>query len=526
MKKITLVVLVAFIFTFIIVAFPVTAKNSNGKIVNIKDFLSVSENKDFDHIVIHTFKNSKLLSATITEPSKIKQFANVFLNYRLVACKSNTYDWNKGWYIEFYDRNLKFNNFCYICNNGIDKYCIVMNRLPIFNYKVIDYKKLDSMLNGYIKNESSKITDDNKQITDSKSDFAINLINNIENDKNYLLSPLSIKMALAMAANGSSGKTKAEILKTLGIEDIQSFNDEAKSLIETLNSDKNIKFDIANSIWLNTDYANGSNIDFNSKYKQLIANYYKGTASEVNKRNAVNLINSWISKKTENRINNCIGDSSFLAALVNTIYFKGSWAQSFEKGMTSKKEFTCKDGKKYSIDFMNRTDDFNYYEDNNLQSISIPYVNPDISMYIVLPKAREYTYSSKDMDNIINNHKTDRVQISMPKFKVEYNIDLSDAMKKMGINTAFTENAEINNTMFENCKNKVSISNICHKTYISIDENGTEAAAATVLTVNATCAKIIEDKPKQFNADHPFLYFIRDNKSGEILFIGQLNYAH
>lgn len=337
-------------------------------------------------------------------------------------------------------------------------------------------------------------------------------------DQNYMISPFSIKMAMMMAANGANGYTQKEILSALGVSSIDEYNQKASDIITRYNSNKDVNLNVANSIWLNKDEAMDAN--FKDTYKKIISDFYKGVAREEKANSIAKKINDFISKETNNKITNVLPTESpagFLSALVNTIYFKGSFKNQFDTANTKKDTFTDRNGDKSEIDFMNQTKHFGYYENDGVQMLKMDYSGRDIAMYILLND------DDKDVDinDIIGKMEYKNVSVSMPKFKTEFNKSFVDVLKQMGINIAFTNVADFSN-MFDNVG--THISDVIHKTFIEVDENGTEAAAATVILMRMSSLPMPEEI-KEFKANKPFTYFIRDEVSGEILFLGEYAFA-
>ena len=337
-------------------------------------------------------------------------------------------------------------------------------------------------------------------------------------DQNYMISPFSIKMAMMMAANGANGYTQKEILSALGVSSIDEYNQKASDIITRYNSNKDVNLNVANSIWLNKTEAMGAN--FKDTYKKIISDFYKGVAMEENADTIASKINDFIAKETNNKITNVLPTerpAGFLSALVNTIYFKGSFENQFDTANTKKDTFTDRNGNKSEIDFMNQTKHFGYYENDGVQMLKMNYSGRDIAMYILLND------DDKDVDinDIISKMEYKKVSVSMPKFKTEFTKSFVDVLKQMGINIAFTNAANFSN-MFDNVE--AHISDVIHKTFIEVDENGTEAAAATVILMTKNSLPMPEEI-KEFKANRPFTYFIRDEVSGEILFLGEYAFA-
>lgn len=349
-----------------------------------------------------------------------------------------------------------------------------------------------------------------------------NILKFMPDDKNYMVSPFSLKMAMSLAANGADGTTKDEILTAFGIDNLDSYNTAAKELIERYEGTSSVKLNVANSIWLNKDVA-GKDIKFTDEYKKLVSEYYKGTASEEDAKNIAMKINSWVEKKTNNKIKNLLpeGDAKFLSVLVNTIYFKGEWAEQFEEYATKEEDFTDRNGKVEKTDFMHKTERYRFYEDENMKMVKVPYKGGKTAMYLVLPTNED----KMDIATALDNMNSYKVRLSFPKFKTEYSLSFKEILKHIGIEKAFEKwEAEFDEVMFKGVKEgeNVYVDDVLQKTFIEVDENGTEAAAATAVIMNkATSIGPGMEEIKEFKADRPFIYFIRDDVTHEVLFIGE-----
>ena len=349
-----------------------------------------------------------------------------------------------------------------------------------------------------------------------------NILKFMPDDKNYMVSPFSLKMAMSLAANGADGTTKDEILTAFGIDNLDSYNTAAKELIERYEGTSSVKLNVANSIWLNKDVA-GKDIKFTDEYKKLVSEYYKGTASEEDAKNIAMKINSWVEKKTNNKIKNLLpeGDAKFLSVLVNTIYFKGEWAEQFEEYATKEEDFTDRNGKVEKTDFMYKTERYRFYEDENMKMVRVPYKGGKTAMYLVLPTNED----KMDIATALDNMNSYKVRLSFPKFKTEYSLSFKEILKHIGIEKAFEKwEAEFDEVMFKGVKEgeNVYVDDVLQKTFIEVDENGTEAAAATAVIMNkATSIGPGMEEIKKFKADRPFIYFIRDDVTHEVLFIGE-----
>ncbi|MCH5211527.1 MAG: S-layer homology domain-containing protein [Oscillospiraceae bacterium] len=361
--------------------------------------------------------------------------------------------------------------------------------------------------------------------------FADRLNDCMPDDKNYMVSPLSVKMALAMAANGASGDTKSEMLDTLGIDDLDEFNEKAKNIIEVYNNNDMIQLSCENSLWRNTDrdiIAGG----FSDGYKKTIAEYYKGEAADVTNENAVEKINGWVSEKTNEKIPTIIDDPNFEMMLINTVYFKARWNDNFYEGATEADTFTSRDGSESQIDFMHKTGWENYSDVNGVKILKLPYNNRvfsydengnfrsdpigvDVSMYIILSDNvnPEDEIKKADFQHVYT-------AVSMPKFKIEFSTELNEILRSMGMELAFEpEIADFRNIT---SSGNYFIDKTIHKTYIDVDEYGTEAAAVTSVGLGATA---LPPEPIEFKADKPFTFVIYDHTNEEVLFMGEYAYA-
>ena len=345
---------------------------------------------------------------------------------------------------------------------------------------------------------------------------------------NYCISPYSIKLALALAANGANGETYDELAAVLNIEGIGEFNDSVKAMTDTYGAGKSLILKIANSIWLNND--NSADCKFKKDYKDLTAKYFGASSGVVDNSNAVEKINKWTAEHTNNLIKEIISDSDFGAALVNAMYFKGAWAVQFDEKLTKKGDFENSDGSKTELNFMNNTGKYNYWESpEGARVLELPYMSFDysdkndsgesksVSMYIILDGKIE------EAETLINEAKfaETNVELSLPRFRFETEADMTNILKNLGINAAFDKDKADFSNMFDG--GNMYITDVLHKTYIEVNEFGTEAAAVTAVIMKLTSALITETV--EFNANKPFIYIIRENTSGELFFAGEFRDA-
>ena len=362
--------------------------------------------------------------------------------------------------------------------------------------------------------------------------FADKMNANMPADKNYMFSPLSVKTALMMAATGAEGETKDEILNVLGVDDLDSYNQSLKKMFETYSSVDYLKLEVANSIWINSDR---TPLRFSSWYKNTLADIYGAASYTVTNENAVPKINGWVNEKTYGKIPSIIADSVFDAALVNAVYFKGRWDKEFNKNNTKKDIFTSKDGSTESIDFMNKRGFVSYAETDGVSIVALDYLrgveiydeekDEYSEQYLKDAKIRMYFIMSDkafNAEEVLSKSslKSTYMNLSVPKFKIEYDNEISDLLKNIGLKKSFSSESEFTKM----CDNgNMYMDSVIHKTYINVDEEGTEAAAVTAILLNATSA--LPPEPINVSFNKPFTFVIRDDANGEILFMGEYAYA-
>jgi serpin B len=285
------------------------------------------------------------------------------------------------------------------------------------------------------------------------------------------------------------------------------------------------ELNVANALWGQKGYG------FLEDFLELIRTSYGGRLNEVDFIRATETtrktINTWVEKKTNNKIKNLIPkgvlDSMTRLVLTNAIYFKGNWARQFKEDRTKDAPFTLADGQKIDVAMMNQTAEFDYLETESFQALELPYVDNELSMIILLPKEfdgvyeLEKTFTMENLSQWLGKLHRREVIVSVPKFKLTSQFSLASVLKSMGMNDAFSTNADFSGM---SGKRDLFISAVIHKAYVDVNEQGTEAAAATAVTMRLTSVGPVQTPV--FQADHPFLFLIRGNQSNSILFIGRL----
>lgn len=366
-------------------------------------------------------------------------------------------------------------------------------------------------------------------------DFADILNANADKSSNYILSPLSAKIALALAANGAEGETRDEIIKAAGINDLIAFNKKTEKLIDKYSKSDIINLNISNSVWIN----NGNNsMSFSKGYKKLVSEYYNATAESVTNDNALEKINGWVNKNTNGIIDKIIDSTNFDSALINAIYFKAAWINHFEKSDTQKAEFNERSGKKTETDFMNSTEYFKNADCDGVKVVELAYTDcadvfdkdggyihtdvlkdADIGMYVLMPEEDKEINPCEIISKCKKENKFAYTELDLyiPKFKIEYSKELNDTLQSAGIKKAFTDSAEFS-PMFDD--GSMKIDKVLQKAYINIDEDGTEAAAVTAV-IMATEGVFEPSDPEVVRFDKPFTFVIMDNGTNEALFVGE-----
>ena len=347
-------------------------------------------------------------------------------------------------------------------------------------------------------------------------------------DGNIFISPTSLFMALSMVYNGADGVTKEEIAKVLQIEGMPAneLNQANASLMNLLHSSsKRVQLIVANSIWLNENY------HFQNQFAQHNRDYYNAEIQEIDiyDRESPKIINNWVKEKTNGKIEEIVEsplDPDLVTILINAIYFKGDWKYEFAKSQTEDRPFYLADGTTKSILLMTLHEKLPYMENETLQAVSLPYgENNEMSMNVFLPKENIRLEEFKGKLTYENWQKwTSEFQekegtVLLPKFKLEYETSLKNTLQKLGMTTAFTKGANFSKMIQED--DPLWISQVKQKTFIDVNEEGTEAAAAT--SVEMVTETFNMDGPFHMEVNRPFLITITENKSGHILFIGAIN---
>ncbi len=372
--------------------------------------------------------------------------------------------------------------------------------------------------------------DDYKKIVSSSNQLGMDLLTIIDADDNgnTFISPTSLFMALSMVYNGADGVTKTEIANVLQAEgiDVDEMNQANASLMSILQSDsEEIQLTIGNSIWLNENY------QFQNQFAQDNQDYFNAEIQEIDifDSTSADTINDWVSESTNNKIEKIVQnplDSRLVAILINAIYFKGDWQFEFDDKQTEKRTFYLEDGTTKEVQLMTLNEELAYLENENFQAISLPYGDGEMSMNIFLPRE---DFALKEFKTILTNDsfkkwkiefQKQEVSIMLPKFQMEYEVVLNEALEKLGMPSAFYEkDANFSKMVTINDTNPIWISQVKQKTFIDVNEEGTEAAAVTsVEMVKESASATIK-----MEVNRPFFIAITDEKTDAILFMGSIS---
>ncbi|MCX7795395.1 MAG: serpin family protein [bacterium] len=366
-------------------------------------------------------------------------------------------------------------------------------------------------------------------LVSGNNSFALELYKRLAIEKgNIFYSPYSISSALAMTYAGAKGETAKQMAKvlrfTLPQERLHQTFNELSRLLQS--NTKDYQLSIANALWGQKDYK------FLKEFIDLTNKYYEAGFKEVDyintkaREEARQMINKWVEDKTNGKIKDIIKtddiDELTRLILTNAIYFKGKWESQFDPKNTKNMPFYVSENVKIETPTMYQKARFNYGEDEEVQILEIPYAGKDLSMVVILPKPNislskiERTLSAKKLKAWLSLLSEKEVEVYIPRFKIEKRYVLNEVLKKLGMVDAF----DMMKADFSGMTPKpdLYITSVIHQSFVEVNEEGTEAAAATAV-IMGTKAVIM---PIVFRADRPFVFFVRDKRSESILFMGRL----
>ena len=362
--------------------------------------------------------------------------------------------------------------------------------------------------------------------------FALDLYSRLKaTPGNLFFSPYSISSCLAMTSAGARGDTEKQMNAVLHLGEGQKVHEGFRELqAQLLEAGKRqgIQLNIANSLWLQKSY------DSRRAFLDLAQSNYGAKLTHADfvghAEQARNEVNHWVAQETRDKIQNILGPGSVGPAtrlvLANAIYFKGIWEKPFEKSSTGPQPFKLGGGNERQVPLMHHRDTVRYVEDADFQAVELPYSGGELATVVLLPKevegcgALENRLTPSFISQSLSQMKRRTVDLFIPRFKLESEFDLVSTLTKLGMLDAFGSGADFSGI---DGSKQLFISGVFHKAWGEVNEEGTEAAAATAVAVAASAVMRPPPPPPVFRADHPFLFFIRDTRSGSILFLGRLS---
>lgn len=365
-------------------------------------------------------------------------------------------------------------------------------------------------------------------VVEGNTEFAVRLYLELSGEEgNLFFSPYSLSTAMAMVYGGADGETEAQMAQAMFFGPNSAvYHNAYGALIERLNKQGqkgDYRLLIANALWAQEDYR------FLDSYLELVRENYNAQAERVNyltaPQKATETINAWVEDKTEGKITDLIAPGALSAqtrlVLTNAIYFKGSWAEQFDKELTHEAPFYISRQDTVQAPLMHRRDEYRYGQYEGVQVLEMPYKGDDLSMVVLLPEGREplpleQKLLPETLAAWMKGLRKQEVDVYLPKFTMTSKFELSKALAAMGMPLAFTQRADFSGMTGGK---DLFLSQVVHKAYVDVNEEGTEAAAATGVEMRVTALPM---QPPVFRADRPFLFVIKDNGTGAILFMGRV----
>ena len=362
--------------------------------------------------------------------------------------------------------------------------------------------------------------------------FALDLYGKLKSGPpNLFFSPYSISTCLAMAYAGAKGETAKQMAQVLHFsgqaQQVSSSFAELQSQLNAAGKQKGIQLNVANALWAQQGHA------FLPAFLGVARDEYHANVNQADfKSNAESAradINGWVAKQTQDRIKDILPPGSIDAmtrlVLANAIYFKGAWAEPFNASETHPLPFHVSTNSQIQVPLMHETAMAKYMGDSDMQALELPYNGRELAMVVLLPRridgcsALEDKLTPSFLSSSLAQMKEQKVEVFLPKFKQDSQFDLKSALSGMGMPDAFGPAADFSGM---DGARQLYISGVYHKAWVDVNEQGTEAAAATATTIKALALVRPVAPPPIFRADHPFIFLIRDVRSGSILFLGRL----
>ena len=370
-------------------------------------------------------------------------------------------------------------------------------------------------------------------VVTANTSFALDLYQREKaNPGNLLFSPYSLSSALAMTYSGARGQTAAEMARVLHFNlpqtEVPRAFAELTGQLDAITRSDALKLDIANSLWCQQDFP------FTESFLALTRDAYRAEARLVdfvhNAETARTDINSWVEQKTQDKIRDLIRpgqlDPTTRLVLCNAIYFKGQWANKFELRATQPAPFFTGNGQQVQVQMMTQSINLRMHALTDFTIAALPYISNELSMVILLPKETNGLPALEQRLNDaaslsrwlaeVDSAPDPKTDLFLPKFKLNCRLGLAGTLSALGMPTAFSSRADFSAM---SAKPALQISDVVHQAFVDVNEEGTEAAAATGITMRLAA---VQQRPPVFRVDHPFVFLIRENRTGSILFFGRV----
>jgi serpin B len=414
------------------------------------------------------------------------------------------------------------------------KFMSILNRLLIIT-SIIFFTGTQFSANAQSQNDCKAAvkmkSDDQLPVSEAINNFAFNLYSLISKEENNaVFSPYSISAAMAMTGSGAAGQTYDEIRKVFFFGNKQTLPQRFKNFTDTLfsgSTKEGLILKTANSLWIQ------ENFPLLPQYRKTLDSFFYAPINRVNYLNADTRekarldINQWVEANTNQKIKELIKpnilDELTRLVLTNAIYFYGSWEKAFDKNLTADSNFRTYSKVKVQIPYMHQSSTYSYFEDSTLQLVELPYATGRQAMIILLPNdtmnfasfEKQLTYQS--FQKWMHQTTPVEINISFPKFTTKQSYALENMLPELGLQLAFTDYADFSGITGHT---ELKISKVIHQSFIEVNENGTEASAATGVVMRLKSMNI--KRPKILCIDHPFVYFIYDYRTKSILFMGRM----
>ena len=372
-----------------------------------------------------------------------------------------------------------------------------------------------------------EVTTQERKLLVSSNDFGFQLFDKVvqdAGDDNVFISPLSVSVALGMTLNGAAGDTETGMQTALGLTGLtrDEINEGYRGLLELLDDlDPGVQMEIANSIWYRDSFSVAPDfIEDNETYFDAAVE-----ALDFATPAAGDTINDWVDDKTHGKIHSIVDgpiSDQLMMLLVNAVYFKGTWANQFKKTNTRDDQFATSSGAEKPVKLMNQSETLPYHENEDLQAVRLPYGDSYFAMSILLPKEGKEvddvvsTMTSTSWNGLMDAMVDSKVQLSMPRFELSTGRNLNDVLAALGMEAALNPDRADFTRM--NPDGGLYISEVKQKTFVRVDEEGTEAAAATSVGMSTTSIP----RTIEMRVDRPFVFVIHDTYSGAMLFTGKI----